>query len=887
MTWATTIGTGRGSIRARLQIEGLAYEAVTHADMVTTAGDGRQRINGLNLQGVKLEQRADIVRATVEASGATFVFADVGGAWTAAFDTSPTLTTWLNTAMTATASTMRVKSTAGWPTSGTLWIDSETCTYAGVGAGATFTGLTRGVWGSLAQSHYTPGGAFLRYPAVTNQPILYTGRRVRLYLYGRGDSPTGDGTQVWLGVVRGEPRMEGASWSLFVDPISSILDQEVGADLGPAVTPRGIYFPESPFRDDGKVTIARVNRIAYTSGGSTTLPDVALFGAAVDIDAGHYETQQDLLDAIQASLDALQSSWNTKIYVLPRDLDGTYMFQYRTNGTPDGVRISSGSVEPAIATEPYYDGNVQGSNDVYDADAFRVITAMSSNAVYYTLPQPPELGNSRAGAGLVPRGVFNVRERTGTYPGRRIYLGGAVGVTNNTSAVLISWQGDTGSVDLEYGVNSIGTSTRYLDLQTETPPSSREGLTFVYTPANLPTIRLGRGYNTYPGEGSYSLLKTIEDDCPEQVNTGAVPSFQATDWNESEWQDAYDGADTLALQRRYSSLKPVKLTDFVAPDLQIAGLYLAFDTSGKLTAKRMRLAASTEAGTFAITRANLLTDDGFPTYERGAVGQYNGIELHEGYSATSDDYTQLPITVRDVAAYGQSPIARSVKIEPKSAYMFGAASYESVVAIAERVLSIYGGPYAYITCAVPLTAFDVVLGSTVSISTAQLPSGAGTRGTTDAVGLVVSREIDLYAGRITLTILVSRSAIVGYAFGAKITGQTNTTGNTWAITVSSDYFATGEDASDHVDASDRVQVYRWDDATADTALGTVTGVSANVVTVTFDGTWTPGSDAWALAFADADAGSDTDNMRRYAYQATSTARVEWAVGADTPARVLA
>lgn len=887
MTWSTTIATGRGSIRARLSIEGVAVEAVTHADMVTTTADGRERVNGLSLRGVKLSQRADIVRATVEASGATFLMADIDGAWTAAFDTSPTATTWLDASATATATTLRVKSTSGFSTAGTIWIDSEAIKYTGTGtAAATFTGLTRGVWGTLAQNHYIPGGAFLRYPAVTNQPILYTGRRVRLYVYGRGDSPTGDGTQIWLGVLRGEPRFEAASWSLYVDPISSILDQEVGADLGPPVTPRGIYLASNPnyegtaFQD--KFVIAYVNRIAYTSGTSTTLPDPNISGTPVTIDAGLYETQQDLLDAIQAALDALQSSWATKIYVLPHELTGTYFFQYQAGANPDGLRISTGMAEP-YPTEPYFDGNVQTSADTYDPDTRTAITSMAQNSVYYTLPEPVR---TRPGAGLVPRGWFNVKHRTGTYPGRRIYLGGAVGVTDFTSDAIISWNDPVGgSTERSYEINAIGSATRYLELRTESPPASRDGVTFYFTPANLPTIRLGRAYNGYPGEGVYSLLKTLEEANAAQLNTGAVPSFRSGDWSSASWLSAISGADNLARDRRYNSLKPVKLTDFVSPDLQLAGLYLAFDTDGKLTVKRLRLATSTEVGTFAITNANLLTDNGFPTFERGAVGQYNGLEVHEGYDAISDDYTQLPIIVRDAAAYGQSPIARSVKIEPKSAYQFGAASYDSVVSIAKNVLGIFGGPYAYVTCDVPLTAFSVVLGSTVSVTTAHLPSGTGTRGVTSANGIVVSREIDLYAGRIELTILVSRAAIVGYAFGAKVTGQSNTAGDTWAITVSSDYFVSGEDASDHVVAGDQVQVYRWDSATAGTVKGEVDSVSGNVVTVTFDGTWTPGGDSWALAFDDADAGDDTDNMRRYAYLASSAARISWTVGGSSPAKV--
>ena len=89
MTFARVYGTGSGALRFRLSIEGWPYEFVTNSDMVTTTADGRQRIVGLSVEGMKISQRADLVRSTVEAQGVSVKLVDVGQGATAAFAPAP------------------------------------------------------------------------------------------------------------------------------------------------------------------------------------------------------------------------------------------------------------------------------------------------------------------------------------------------------------------------------------------------------------------------------------------------------------------------------------------------------------------------------------------------------------------------------------------------------------------------------------------------------------------------------------------------------------------------------------------------------------------------------------------------------------------------------
>ncbi len=878
---SAVLDTGGGSMSFRLEIEGLATAAVTRRDMESASDStGRARKTGLSVRGVKLSQEADLPRATVEASGATFKFADYLGVWTAAFNTAPTCTTWLAANLSAADTSITVKSTQDWPASGYLYIDSEVIAYASITSGTTFdiTG-GRGKFGTLAQAHYIPDGRFLRVPEITNQPVSLEGRRVRLSLYGGGDSKTGDGEQIWLGMVASEPRMVGPEWSIMVDPISRILDGEIGNDLGEEVTPRGIYIP--------------TGWNLYIGWDGTALVPFESRGSQRVEMQGFWNTQQDFLDALNVKLAAL-SIGDTAIYARAA-ADGTYFFQIQVGAGADAVSIV-GVMGP---NEPFFENaSLQLSDDGYDVTDPFVLT-VSATTTYYCFGNPAR--STMPGAGKCPRGVFTTfrdipgAEAAGVgaaYPSSRVYLGGAISVPSNTNLALVTWPASGSSDAVEYTITSSDASTRSLVLgRAGVRPGDLSDLHW-YTPDSLPTIRLGRVYNTaYGGTGTYDLMQTLRLAAADQVNTGAVPLIRSGDFNAAAWYGAYRtdtpeslNVSALAAHRRYSSLKTVKLSEYVCPDLQLAGLFLSFDSDGALTVERLRLASPVEVGTLQITQ--ILKEDGPPPYERNAIGSFNTFVVHEGYNPVSDEYTQAPVIVRDVAAYGRSPLSRSIIVEPKSTYLLGAVKLEDIVAAAAGVLGIYGNPYAYTTISVPLTAFASTLGSTVSITTNLLPNASGTRGVEDLVGIVTAREIDLYGARIQLTVLLSTRRIAGYAPSALVLSQTNPSGNTWAITLDPDYFRTGEDAADHFVALDRAKIYRFDSLTTGQAYGVVVSVVGNVVTVLFDGVWNPTATAdqeWVLGFAPSDDGAVSANQRRYAVCADSFGIIDWQPEPDASA----
>jgi hypothetical protein len=877
VTLARIKATGSGALSFRLEIEGFAYEAVTRADMARAAsGTTRARLDGLSVRGVKLSQRADIPRATIEAEGATFEIADIGEAWTRAFSADPEHTTWLTATCASNATSITVTGTAGWPSTGVLWVNSEAAAYTGK-TGTTFTGLTRGVHDTLGQAHYAEGDAALRYPEVTSSHTTLAGRRVRLYAYGKGDDPTGNGTQVWLGLVSGEPRMRGATWTITVDSIASLLEQDVGGDLAQPAVARGIYIPIPASAS------WRIYRKTYVSGSSTPVPPT--FAAATSDHTiqlpdggadGFWETQEAFLADLNDRLDTLTSSWNTQVSAVA--YGDSYAFQIKTNSTPDGVSIASRP--DSAACDPTFSGEVW-SDGVGGVGTGRVI-ALLQNTTHWAVPL--QIPGRPAGAGSVPRGLFRSRADLFGNVGSRVYLARGLSATVNSTAAAVEIDGDTYQVEVvspDLTTNSVRAVAWRSDGDVFLPYTAQVPLTMSFGKQLMPPL------GTVTLRGTHTLLKFLEDNAAVQVNLAALPMFQVGDWNATEWFDAYAGLEAYATQRVYVGAEPTPLGELVSPDLQLAGLYLAIDGTGRLTCKPLRLATVTEPTTLVIDKSNLLTDDGPPSYELGAIGRFNEIVLNDGYDPYEDEYTATPVHVRDVAAFGRSPTSRAIRIEPKSIYLGGAIPPEAAVALAETVLGIYGGPYAYVTCDVPLTALDVSIGDTVSITTKQLPSTTGTRGMDAVAGIVTAREVDFYGARITLTLLTSRSRVAGYAFGGKLSARSGS-GTAWDVTIDATHVPTGTTAADYVVAGDNLILYRYDSDTPGTVIANVISVAGNVVTVGTLATWTPGSDEWAVAFMDADDTEDvTANMRRFAYIAGPDAVVDFNVGGAAPARTFA
>ncbi len=885
--WDRITSTGSGKITGvRVSIEGWPYQFVSHASMVVTPADsehtGQLVAQGLRAQGIRFGAHADPIAAELRGDSLRLQIADIGNTVTLALAKVPQVRTYLATELAAAATTVNVLSTAEFGSSGEVHIGTETIRYASKDA-TNFLGCTRGVWDTLDRKHFLADGASLNSPAVTDVPAIMEGRRVRVWAYAEGDELTGTdlgatGTQVWLGVAAGDPKWDGKFWTIPVDSIVRVLDQDVGGDLGPPVTPRGIYYSGgSPLR----IAMWHVSSADAINFG------VEPTGIEFINHYGFHETQEDFVDSLNAELATAVSNLSSTTTCRAVAENGSWHLEYQSAGTAQGLWCWVGSLVDSFGPTMSYITKWDIATETYIP-----VTQYQANSTYYQYQIP---GGSYADQpthawGSVPRGAIisrpwataMVSEEEATDPSMKVYISGGVAITSNTNAVLFN--------DMEMGVVSIDASNRALEMNAdvyswprgfsyEEVRAAAAGITIAWVSDNLPTIRLGRAI----AHGKLSTaLQAIIDDAPAQIGSGALPMIQAGDFASGFGE--LDAASTtrLALSRLYWAFDAWNLAELIAHDCRMVGAFPTLDSAGKITFRRIRMAAQTEVADHAITTTQDLNDSNFANVEKNAMGVFNTVEIFSGYEARTERWNGPHFVVRDVEAFGDAPQSRVLEIKPLSRGTFGSQglTLADSVLIGSRLFGVYGHPYMVATMEVPLTLFSAVIGDSVSLTVSNVPDTDGTLGLTAKRGIILGLSWSLFEARGTVDVLIHGSNVAGYAPACRVNDTTDHGGNLWTVTTVSptSYFPTGTDATDWFPVGYEVRVFRWGSTTSGVVSGSVTAVTATTIQVQFDGAWTPGASDWVLGLETSD---NVDTAERaFVFVASSDATMDWA-GADT------
>lgn len=181
---------------------------------------------------------------------------------------APTLQTRLKTDATAADAVLEVDSTAGWPSSGALWIGRERITYAGKTADS-FTGCTRGAAGSLPRAYRT--GTMDQ--VVTDRPQYWRGLDVTLWatLVSPSGKPCGsalvsdDSVEVWHGRLSAPPRRERDGFRLEAESLERVLDRELGQSL------RGDLVEANSWARVDTASLVTIWAKAFEADGSTVV----------------------------------------------------------------------------------------------------------------------------------------------------------------------------------------------------------------------------------------------------------------------------------------------------------------------------------------------------------------------------------------------------------------------------------------------------------------------------------------------------------------------------------------------------------------------------------------------------------------------------------------
>lgn len=874
------IRTGRGKLQARIEIEGWPIQPVTRQLMVQTLGDGRERVLGLTLQGLKLGARLNLPTGKIEAEGFRVHCVDVSRTRDIirGFRAKPTLRTYLSAYVSRSATTIPVFSTDGWPSSGVLHIGTEAIAYSGV-TSTSFTGCTRGHWRTVPQAHFTQGtsaafeadSAALAYPEVTDRPSTIEGRRAWLWLYGEGDDPQGDGTQRWQGVCATSPKFEGQQVSFAVDPPTSILKQQIGGDVVAPVGIRGIYYPWS------------APLVLTLTLGTGAGKDTALGGTPVIVRlSGFWETNEAFCVALTTAIlnDTNASGWTSWGNIIARALpNGWDLLFTAASSSPKWVAVNDindrAGFEARRLSELAHDRPTVG-DWLVEATGAPTGAVTASTRYVYPFSSPFPRAYFGADTPWVRAGdAFVLASQTSTWPAGRVYLGGLLALSAD---MVFAEEGDppffsrVGSVDTSEQRVSMGEVAQFRAFS----PSTR--------------FRVGR----LLARGNVGdLVQALIATSPDVANAGAMPLITEDDID-LDASDVNAALVTPAVSDRafVAFGQDTTLEDLIGAELVAAGMHWTISAGGQLGARRARLAAATEAASHRIgvdptDFTGRKPIGGVPTLEEAATwGFVSDLAYLTGYDVLEDEHTGPEIRFVNVRARAPNRNAKKLELAQKSIpgarFTYsgprggteGEPTQEEVGQIARFWLGILGGSYDVTSIGVPATLFDAGLGDSIAISSKYLPDDDGTLGVTDKLGVLIGFSWDIDAMRGTLELLMHSREIAGYAPEFEVTGQTNTSGNTWELTL--DVAAESDEPLDTwYEAGDLVRVEQWNTLTPTTRFGTVVSVDPDTGTlvVTFTASWTPGSDAWTLRPQGSQDHARASNLARFAYVADSTGRV--------------
>lgn len=901
MTWANIKSTGQGKLRFRFHIEGARFDWVTDRDMekAATTGSGAvaARKFGLLRDGLEFGDDVDLPNARLKCRAPRIMIADINGQATYAFTIAPSKTTWLTSELSSTGTALTVQSNTGWVAGDILHLNTEAMYVTGTSGSFTIN-VNRSVYGTQSQKHFTLGAATggVGVPECNNNPISLEGRRCRLYVYGDGDDPQGNGTLVWNGVVIGDAETDdlGATWSVRCGGLDRLLDKSFGRDPNlTTIRPRGVYYSAFfPFY------------VAINEWNDDVFPGTVRREAAVSL-YGFWESQDAFIADLDAELVAQQAAAGfTQRVRARRTGDQTWDFFFQTGGTPYVMGIEIKSLIDTCTNGTAWD-------------------FVNWTDTLAGLPFRPKLDTAQANyeykigmlSGQVRGAAFYFRAAAtswpgvdatdlGTYPRNRIYVDSDLTAFASAETLILEFP-DGSTVDCGTAF-SLNTTTNAIDLvSTPVPFGSYDhnfggyGTVFL-DGSEEPTDKM---INVKPklapliGDAVSDLsglMYAIINDGPEYANLGVIPLLSSSEVDVLSLAnvEVATRGRPLASARKYTDLPAEKLSAILAEECKLAGVYMSIGTTGKLTFKVLS-GPTTGHADVALGPAQILMNDGPPTWNRNAMGLINTVQVQDGYNASEDKWTGDVVSVTDATAFGVTQTARKVSIKPWSVAITK-PTLGDVVDLGGALFGMFSYPYASITVSVPLTVFaTAVCGASATLESTHLfdtETGARlTSGQTTRAALITGRRWDMQRGRGEITAYLPLGTFAGYTPAAYLSSVSGA-GTSWTLTVTDEQpfsgttlWPPGAALTDYFPVGTRVIVHEWDNDTPGYTAGTVTAVTATTVGVTFDAAWFGmGADQWVLEYARATDSSLTAAARKFVFIAQSDGVVDFATA--KPAR---
>jgi hypothetical protein len=922
MTWSTIKSTGRGRWQFRLSIEGYPAQWVTHTSVTHADGtDGRAVYSGLS-HDFEIRDRVLMMEGKLEADAINFkiVAVDSEERPMASFTLFPEPVGFLQDALDEDDTTMTLQGGKGLD-AGIYHIGTEAIAVTSSGGGTNT--ITRTKWSTLAQKHNVANFDKTRWVAVYDSPPTMEGRRAYLFVYGDGDDLDGNGTCIWRGIVARPPRQDSAEPSTYmieVQPISAVLQQTIAGKIKEVKPLKLIsHHVQCPF----------VIQMFYDG---TTSDPVYVVGA---------KTEADLAEDVTSALNTLAFttfSIGTLDWIkFDKSKNGRWRVRLKTNDIVADFNLILGS--PICGTVHAYkahwtdkDGNeVLGvGNAISSAFALQAnkeyfveLVIDNTNAAQYsyrytgivTYDGPPMQPLGNASILMVPasRGTGSIfyDDADASQAALHInriwidtdlsdYVGGTIHLTNtyNPTGIYKITDADLVVVD-----NGDGTNTNYFWVELELytgHTGSFNGLTqeeinkqiiasktfdgFVTADTKINVIRdFGTGTDVV---GFETNLK----DASVSANDGDVPFF--TDADASDWFLTDGWKSQYQFNRNYRFVAEHTLEDIFAEELKFVGHFPRIGDDGRIEIKGLPsfTDATTTDTAHTIDGSSIITPaDGYgawPGWDPQRDGILTTVSIKDVYDPLKDDWRDKDMVFQDPDAIAthKSRGKAQMTIAPFSApnASVRGSARDIFETIASQYLNFFARDYAIVTLRVPFKHYDVLCGDVCTLTHRLIPAGDGTRGVVSRKAVCVERRwhMDPKSNQWgELSFYLPRSVEKGYSPSAIVTGQSNTSGNTWAITcalVSNETWSTNGDgkALEHFQSGDFVHVWQLDTTSVVEVNGQVDSapnVAAGTLSITFTGTWTPSTSLWAIGFRqDTDGAHSTTAQKKYAFDANSS-----------------
>lgn len=910
-TFASYLSTGSGAVAFRLVIEGCPYEFVTDAVMQGALADGRARVPGLLFDGISITERAFIASAELNVSLSSCQIVETPGTYRDAATTAfsgftsnsavafigPTCANVLSTDVTA-----QVNNAAGISVGDVVHVGTEAwkvtgITRSGTTAPDTLT-ITRGYWLTTAQSFYVSDarldGARQVIYKVTKQPQNYAGRRCWLYGHGSSELTTSDtGTLLWRGILAANPDLTSSTtWSLSMQPRTSLLDADIGSGIDGATKLRGIYYPaRCPLYIGFNIRSGPNNTDAST--GSTFV-----------ILAGFWETQEDFCAALTAKINANATlvaaggTWSAR--PTTTSIRGAYGFSwaggwdlyYETpSASPKWIDVQGGSP-------------VDG---VFKQVLLSISTVTGVGAPVYTVAASSEYRcDWQAAAGTWPP-VSIPPDQCRTVP-RACYepwVGGA------SSADLATWLDNYYFLDFVSGYVTGGTAS----LTPPTPPGSTtspDPVSFDVTvygalgyiaPATSvtmprfsaagtyqPSFELATRFGAATGTDLAGFMAAIVARAPDGANLGTCPFITSDDVANWTTEVAARSAGRAYLTNRiYSFSKAKKLIDVIREECKLYGLFLRLDANGQIAVQRITPRTDTPSTSLDYTRHAVSGDD-FGTLKLAPDGLITTIDVKSDYVPRDDKWlntwTFRQMTVSTAKGKGQ-PLTIAPVVRPVA----GDISVTDARDIAATVGALFGELYYVLSVPVTMHLHSLRIGDGVMVTIPQLPY-AGARavhspgaGLTNVRATVIGRTWNYGTEpRGMLDLLISGVPLAGYAPSARITNASGG-GTSWTFTTAAAQYGDGTvNDSSYFAAGMRIVVVSIDAESPVLARGSVSSVGVNTIIVTLDAAIPTPSGTFDVLF-DTTAYAITAAQKAYCYIADPTGRITYSDGTSASPRI--